>query len=324
MTNLILDGNYLLNRLVFLLSKDNLLYGALERSLHSTVETYRRMYPFRRIYFVSDDKSPSWRRDVYQGYKSNRKKNEDIDWDFAFGVYEQFKKDIMGTRTKVLVGKGIEGDDWIGFCVEKTNKMGQSNLIITNDHDMCQHVKMSVDPMWINYFSNEMYTGKKVFIPANLPLFEKEMEKYEPDLFDMNDNGEFMRLLNGYKETSVVVEVDSLNVLVTKIISGDSGDDVPSVYRKEIAGGKFRGIGEAGAEKLYIKYVSEFGEPDPDSEDFAENIADLVCEDKKLPKSAMDGIIENVNRNMKLVRLETKMFPWEILDRMENQWERNQ
>ena len=54
--NLILDGNFILNKNVFTLHKNNLLFGALQRSLENTISNYKKLYPFQNIYLVSDSK----------------------------------------------------------------------------------------------------------------------------------------------------------------------------------------------------------------------------------------------------------------------------
>ena len=40
--NLIVDGNYILSRLVFTLHKNNLLYGALHQSLDNAISNYKK------------------------------------------------------------------------------------------------------------------------------------------------------------------------------------------------------------------------------------------------------------------------------------------
>ena len=40
LVDLIIDGNYILSRLVFTLHKNNLLFGALNRSLENTIKNY--------------------------------------------------------------------------------------------------------------------------------------------------------------------------------------------------------------------------------------------------------------------------------------------
>ena len=62
--NLIMDGNFLLSKLVFTLHKNNLLFGALYKSLENTILNYRKLYPFTNVYLVSDSKEKSWRKQI--------------------------------------------------------------------------------------------------------------------------------------------------------------------------------------------------------------------------------------------------------------------
>ena len=72
--NLIVDLNYILMRVVFTLSKSNVLYGNLHRSLETAVVSYKSWFPFVRCYLVSDSRDKSWRKSLYTKYKENRKK----------------------------------------------------------------------------------------------------------------------------------------------------------------------------------------------------------------------------------------------------------
>ena len=78
--NIIIDGNYILSRLVFTLHKNNLLYGALYTALENTISNYKKWYPFTNVYIVSDSKEKSWRKSINSKYKSHRKKDSEIDW----------------------------------------------------------------------------------------------------------------------------------------------------------------------------------------------------------------------------------------------------
>ena len=111
--DLIIDGNYILSKLVFTLHKNNLLYGALHKSLENTVNNYRKWYPFTNIYLVSDSKEKSWRKQITTEYKATRKKDTDIDWQFVYTAYGEFKQSIQGC--KILEAPHIEGDDWISY-----------------------------------------------------------------------------------------------------------------------------------------------------------------------------------------------------------------
>jgi 5'-3' exonuclease len=82
-----------------------------------------------------------------------------------------------------------------------------------------------------------------------------------------------------------VQEINSLESLIVKIISGDISDNIQSVYQTN-KGGKIRGIGSKGAQSIYEDYLSEFGDPSLDDPDLYENIADLICEKKKISKIA--------------------------------------
>ncbi len=89
--NLIVDLNYILMRVVFTLSKSNMLYGNLTKYLEASVLKYKRWFPFNQVYLVSDSKDKSWRKSLYSKYKENRKKDTDIDWTFVYEQYKEFK-----------------------------------------------------------------------------------------------------------------------------------------------------------------------------------------------------------------------------------------
>ena len=84
--------------------------------------------------------------------------------------------------------------------------------------------------------------------------------------------------------------------------------------------GKRRGIGDAGAKSLYDTYELEFGDVDINSNDFLDNIADLICEKKKLVKSnEFDKIKQNLELNYKIINLSLENIPQDIINKMETQ-----
>ena len=133
--DIIIDGNYILSKLAFTLHKNNLLFGALYQALDNTIKNYRKWYPFSNIYLVSDSKEKSWRKQIISEYKSTRKKDSDIDWGFVYDTYSEFKEEMKKT-IKVLEAPHIEGDDWISFLVEKSNREERSTIIVSNDYDI--------------------------------------------------------------------------------------------------------------------------------------------------------------------------------------------
>ena len=318
--DLVIDGNYILSRLVFTLHKNNLLFGALHKSLENAINNYRKWYPFANVYLVSDSKEKSWRRQLTKAYKANRKKDNDIDWTFVYNTYDEFKQS-MSNLVKILEAPHVEGDDWISFLTTKANEEGRSTIIVSNDHDIKQIVGYSIDPLWINIMTNEMYNKEKLFMPKNYQIFMSNVKSLpNDDIFNLNDNSDFLVLLNRFLTKYEIVEIDPMESLVVKIISGDQSDNIGSVW-SQVKNGKKRGIGAKGAKSIYDNYLVEFGEVNLEDPDLYENIADLICEKKKLSKTQIESIVENIQGNVKLIDLRLENLPQEIIEKMEIKFE---
>jgi 5'-3' exonuclease len=266
---------------------------------------------------VSDSKEKSWRKQLTTSYKATRKKDSDIDWTFVYGAYGEFKKSMSGL-VKVLEAPHVEGDDWISFLVTKANKEGRSTIIVSNDYDIKQIVSYGVDPLFINIMTNEMYNKEKLFLPKNYQIFLNKVSHLpSDDIFNLNDNSDFLNLLDRFINKYELNEINPVESLVIKIISGDQSDNIGSVW-SVVKNGKKRGIGAKGAQTIYNEYISEFGEINLGDPDLYENIADLICEKKKLSKTQIESIVENIKGNMKLIDLRLHNLPDEIIDKMES------
>lgn len=315
--DLIIDGNFVLNRLVFTLHKNNLLFGALHTSLDNAITTYRKWYPFSNVYLVSDSKEKSWRKKINPNYKAQRKKDNDIDWEFVFGCYNDFK-DSIKDKIKILEAPNVEGDDWISYLVNKCNSENRSSIIISNDYDIKQLLKFSLDPLFINIMSNEFFNKQKLFLPKNYQLFLNGINKLDNnDIFNLNDNQDFVNLISSFIEKYEIQEVNPVESLIIKIISGDVSDNISSAW-SVMKNGKRRGIADKGAKNLFDEYIINFGEPDMNDPDLLENIADLICEKKKLSKSNIPSIQKNLDFNMKMIHLKEEYLPTEILNKMDS------
>ncbi len=313
--DIIIDGNYILSKLAFTLHKNNLLFGALYQALDNTIKNYRKWYPFSNIYLVSDSKEKSWRKQIISEYKSTRKKDSDIDWGFVYDTYAEFKEE-MKKSIKVLEAPHIEGDDWLSFLVEKSNREERSTIIVSNDYDIKQLVKFNLDPLYINIMTNEMYNKQKLFLPKNYQLFLNKVNSLpNNDIFNLNDNTEFISFIGNFIDKYEVNEIDSVESLIIKIISGDVSDNIDSVW-SQVKGGKKRGIGAKGAKTIYDTYITEFGELSLEDPDLYENIADLICEKKKLSKTKIDSIVQRIRGNFQLIDLRVNNLPQDITSKM--------
>ena len=320
--DLLIDGNYILSKLVFTLHKNNLLFGALHKSLENTISNYRKWYPFANIYLVSDSKEKSWRKQLTSSYKATRKKDSDIDWNFVYDTYGEFKRGI-GVGCKVLEAPHIEGDDWLSFLATRANNEGRSTIIVSNDYDIKQIVNFGLEPLYINIMTNEMFNKEKLFLPINYQIFLNKVSKLtNDDIFNLNDNTEFLALLDRFINKYEIIEINPIESLIIKIISGDASDNIESVW-SQVKNGKKRGIGKAGAESVIKNYVSEFGEINLSDPDLHENIADMICEKKKLSKSKIEDIVDNIKGNFKLIDLRLHNLPTDIISKMCEVYEQN-
>lgn len=320
MISLAIDGNYILNRNVFSLQKDRLLYGLLQDTLESHINKYSTWFPFDNIYLISDSKS-NWRKNIYPEYKSKRTKSGDIDWDFVYSVYNEYKENIP-KRIKLLEVDRVEGDDWFKYLADYHNKKEESLLVISNDGDLTQLMRYGKN--YMNIMVNENSMTNKVFLPegyqnwmynfnSNIPI---------PGLFD--DTGSLQ--LNLYKFIKNLIDERSIesvnpnNVIFKKIISGDKSDNIITIWGKKDINGTLRGIGEKGSQKMYEKYVEYFGEVNRFDEECIDRIVDLVIETKKLKSDEFSKIKNNANLNNNLVNL--NKIPKNIIKLIKEEHER--
>jgi 5'-3' exonuclease len=292
-----------------------LLFGGLHKALEVATGNYKKWYPFDNVFMVSDSKEKSWRKDLMTSYKGTRKKDTDIDWNFVYTAYDEFKQSLKGIS--VLEFPRIEGDDWIAYLASKANKEGRSVIIVSNDYDIKQIVSYQLEPLFINIMTNEMFNKEKLFLPKNYQVFINKLSKIpNDDIFSLNDNSELLGLLDRFINKYEIHEVNPIESLVTKIISGDSSDNIDSIW-SQTKNGKKRGIGAKGAQTIYDEYLVDFGEVILDDPDLYENIADLICVKKKLNKSQILPIVERIKENVRLIDLRLTNLPVSIVSKMD-------
>jgi len=308
--NLVIDGNFLLYRSVFILHKLKTLYGDLETLLLNDFNNISNSYSFNKIYFISDSKR-SWRKDIYADYKAKRKKEQDIDWEFVFDTFDKFKESIKNRHNCLLYQiDPFEGDDIIAHIVNESNKEGYSNYILTADGDIHQLLRFSVVGNYINMMYNHKFNNEKLFVPENYGIFLKHIEENcdGGDIFDLSDDMEFINYFDKVTSRATIVPVNNEESYFKKIVAGDTGDNILSVirFKKES-----RGIGEAGASTVYFMYKQNYPEDiDFDSDNFVEQLTRIIAVYKK----NKDGdfkykVAENIKFSRILTRLDGKYLP---------------
>jgi len=307
--NLLIDGNYMLYRSVFILHKLRTLYGDLETLLLNEYNNISNAYPFHVIYFISDSKK-SWRKSYLSYYKGKRKREENIDWEFVFDTFETFKEKIK-TRHNCLLYQidPFEGDDIIAHIVNESNKEGISNLIVSNDGDLHQLLKFSITDNYINLLYNHKFQDEKLYVPKNYSIFLKHVEDTtEGDIFDLNDDIDFINYFDKITSKAKIVNIDKEISYFKKIVAGDIGDNILSVikFTKDT-----KGIGDKGAESVYAMYKQKFpGEIDFDSDEFVMNLSNIISIYKKNKEiDFKEKVEENIKLSRKLTRLDGIYLP---------------
>jgi 5'-3' exonuclease len=316
--NCIIDGLYLLYRGVFILKKHKTIYSDLDRLLNNDYVNISKSFSFDKVYFVSE-KGKSWRKLLYKEYKANRKKDEKIDWEFVFKVFNDFKENLSYKKNiKMLEIPVLEGDDIISYIVRENNKKGISNVVISADADLHQFVKYDIIKDYINFQWNYKFNNEITYFPSNYPIYMEHLsKKLDNDIFEIGNEMEFLGYIESLTSRTRVKEIKCEKALFTKIITGDKNDNIHCVVNQ-----KGHGIGEIGAEKIYNMYKETYEEEINFSSDiFKERVVHLISYAKKIPE---EGLLENLNYNIQLIHLDEQYVPENIFKELEREFKEKQ
>jgi 5'-3' exonuclease len=322
--NLIIDGNYLLFKDVFILKKMNCLKKELIYRLINDFKKISKSFPFDNIYFVSDSKYGNWRKEYYKEYKGERKKDQTIDWDFVFKTYDEFKIKLQKQKNiKFLELSGLEGDDFIAHIVRKSNDKGYSNLIVSSDGDLQQLLKYNLNEKWLNIQWNYKFNDQRLYLPQNYQLvIEKLSTVINENVFELDNSAEFIQYIEDLINKTKTITVSYDEILLKKIVWGDKGDNIPSCCK--VFQGKInvegRGIGKSGAATICKLYKEMYPEIiDLNSDIFISNLVDIIIYYKKIKDiTAKDKITEQLKFNRKLIFLMPKYMPKLVYTEMDN------
>lgn len=321
--NLLVDGNYLLHKSVFKLFSTKTLYSELDTLMHVEFEKLRNLYPFDNVYFLTDDKL-SWRKKEYSDYKGNRTKDETIDWEYVYKTYDEFIERLKLKKfVKTVRVSNAEGDDLIAYIVKESNKLGYSNMVISADGDLYQLLDYSLNDSWINMIYNSKISDETIHLPNNYKVFLNHIDSSTQSLFDDSDMSEFSDFIRKFIAKVKIVENSKEECLFLKLVSGDSGDNISSVYESLTTTGKIRGIGIKGAQTVYSIYKNSYPEDiDFNSANFVNRLADTVCFWKKTSmenlSTVQDNVEQKIKRNLKLIVLDKHYIPERVYTEISN------
>lgn len=316
--NLIIDLNYILMKNVFTLIKTNTLYGDFHVALTNNIRKYTDMFNCK-VHIVSDSRHKSWRKEQLDSYKGTRVKDETIDWNWIFKEFRYFKDNIQETiDCKVYEADRIEGDDWIMALVKKHNKLKESNIIISSDKDLQQLLSFKTYN-WINIQIDDKSGSERIYVPEGYKIYLNSIEEdTNDDPFNLSaSTGKWVEQLNKVIKSYTLEEINPYQLLFTKIVKGDSGDNIKSIYTKLTKTGKTQGIGDAGAEKIWKMYNVDYGDifNTKDIELNNRIIESLeVVQKVKLDECIKILVNKRINENIALIELHYRHYPEEILE----------
>lgn len=334
MVSVIIDGNYLFHKTFAIFSDygskqpGEVLSQASEQGMFMRKIITDLCYALNQlptnghVIFCKD--SRSWRKDLKverADYKSSRVKDEKVDWGSFFDLMDEFGKFLETNGYIYSTAQGAEGDDLLWFWNEKLKKAGHNVVVFSGDKD--SHQLVSCDDTWTICW-NANSKNNKIFCSDNWKsdYLDKEGETSIFNLdFVADSEKEKMVNLCG----SAALEFTNPERLTfEKILTGDKGDDVPSVFAYEKTPGKIYKLTKAKAESIYENYKqSGWGSSRLEDiwkdEEFKDWISGYVLRSIGYTdnKDNRKEVANNYHENAQLVWLSDQVIPETVLSSME-------
>lgn len=274
------------------------------------------------IIFCKD--SRSWRKDLKierADYKSSRIKDEKVDWGSFFELMDEFGKFLEINGYIYSTANGAEGDDLLWFWNKKLKEEGHNVIVLTGDKD--SHQLVSCDETWTICW-NANSKNNKIFCSENWKRDYLDQET-ETSIFSLNfvedHEKEKMKLLAA---SATLEATDPKKLTFEKILTGDKGDDVPSVFSYEKTPGKIFKLTKAKAESIYENYKqSGWGNLELEdiwkNEEFKNWISGFVLRSMSYTDNVENRkiVANNYKENAQLVWLSDQVIPEGVLTEME-------
>jgi len=332
---MIIDGNYFLFKTLYVTANSD--SGILSND--QDVEMYIRKlatdlaYQIRMVEGFVDDvvwtlDSRSWRKDFYPqaDYKGTRKQNSNLNWENFTKATESFKKILASKGVTISQIPGAEGDDLIYAWNTECLAAGKSTLILTGDRDLLQLVgrNESDDAHSIMYSP----AHKKLYLPSGHSDWmqaEAPSDFFEAIKSTVSASNQAKKMADAIskKGKSQLIEVDPDMVKFTKVLTGDSGDNVPPAYSytKTSKSGTTRTYGVTDNKAILVldEFVKKHGQLNPmflHSEEHITDLARILVRVVNAKHMSLEQIIGNIKINTAMMVLDSRTIPEEILDAM--------
>lgn len=347
---LLIDGNFFVFSRLFTLPRPK--KGKLLEDEEGKGQLMRKLAidlcsEVRKMYNIIDDivvtiDSKSWRKDLYPelNYKGDRELDDNIEWDNVYDVYNQFQDILKQIGVKVQKVSGAEGDDIIFQWSVNLNSIGKNVIVWSGDKDLIQLVNYSYsnNSYTICYHSikSTIYTDDNFYDRIANGGYEKEeenellfnLEKLDSVEEDSNP------VLSWIEDNKIKIEnVYCEEFILKKILTGDKSDSIPAVvtWQKTMKNGDIRtySLTDKNADKIFDQFIKEqkgllnnkydfkidliFGEEEKD------HLADIIY--RVMGKMGKEEIKKNLNNNISLMLLHSKVLPEGILNAINKEYD---
>ena len=334
MVSVIIDGNYLFHKTFAIFSDygskqpGEVLSQASEQGMFMRKIITDLCYALNQlptnghVIFCKD--SRSWRKDLKierADYKSSRIKDEKVDWGSFFDLMDEFGKFLENNGYIYSTAQGAEGDDLLWFWNDKLKKDGHNVVVLSGDKD--SHQLVSCDDTWTICW-NANSKNNKIFCSNNWKTDYLDNER-ETSIFNLDfvADSEKDKMLN-LSSSATMEFTDPEKLTFEKILTGDKGDDVPSVFAYEKTPGKFYKLTKAKAEAIYESYKqSGWGSSRLEDvwkdDEFKDWISGYVLRSIGYTdnKDNRKEVANNYHENAQLVWLSDQVIPENVLANME-------
>lgn len=332
MINVLIDGNYIFHKTFGVFggygnkNPEDILGSENEQSMFirkistDLCASLRSIPTGGKLVFTAD--SRSWRKDVEiegGGYKSNRVKDEEVDWTVFFHLLESFGNHLEKMGFIFSKVTGAEGDDLLYFWADYLNTKGQNCIILSGDKDMHQLARWKNDSWTIVWNAN----SKKNTLSVPQGWMDRWLnKKEEPSIFEMSSVMDpDKEKMKEFVQKNEVSEINPRDFIFIKMLIGDKGDAVPGIWESDLNGKAIR-VTPKKAETILGSLQETRWKETP----FAELIQDeefldwisgyslrLIKEidntENRLKAS------ENLKRNYKLMWLDKTVIPMDVITR---------
>lgn len=273
---------------------------AFKETMSQTLSKTLNMFPDAdNIVLMSE--GGSWRKNLPipsqledTTYKGHREKKP-LDWNAIYKAYNEFARNCEAVGITVSQHSAIEGDDWAWYWSRRLNAEGTNVLIWTSDCDLKQLVQVH------NNCFTAWYNDK-----AGL-VFPKEME-WPEDPMEAMINPPFQspymaKLTRGKKVTYINPDL----IVINKVLCGDAGDNIKSVFRFKKNGRTYRFADSDCKRLIEVLGIDSMKKFLANKDRVARNITEI----KKFADQGASSelILEMIDYNIALVWLNERVLP---------------